>query len=484
MASLRTQRIAAGVQQSSAALRVQRVAAGVQVTTAVPALRVQRVAAGVEYLPVTFPVTAAASVTTAAPAGTPVTLSGAATPPSGESVVSWLWSPLSSDAPLLSSRTAQNPTLRLNPQLTARSLSWSLLVTTTSGAQSSAVVSVPVRAAQYRTIGLDGVVRPFAWIGRIPAGGGGTPPTPVKKLRVARVVAGIVAPADEPPPSEVTMLTGGVCRYDRSNSLTADFATGESDFGTLQCTKHYFSGGNLPATYSSPFPSRVLVLLSWAKDTNFRWDTNPQQWISYIQSIPTGTIVTFQHEPERPGLFPSGEDYVDRFNAVRAKVREVRTDLPMWHFCSGYNYNPNRPGYDGSYLSGTRAAGGTYRITADGFGYDGYRGGDNDNVNGDKVIDIQDRDEWKRWKSLIFPGKPWGISETGFGEIEFPNNPSREPIVQAQRNATVPTSHAWLRTHGCSFFIYFFSDLGPDGGTHRPKDAEFKTMYQGLPRGA
>ena len=500
MASLRVDRIAAGVANSVAALRVDRIAAGVAVTAATPVLRVSGISAGVAESAVAFAVTATSNITGPARSYTRIQFTGTATPPAGEAVVSWLWTALSSDAPPLSSRSVQNPTARLNPQLTARTLSWSLTVTSSSGAQSTATVSVPAQAAKYRTRALDGSLHAFDWLGTRPTGGTPPPPT-VKRLRVQRIAAGVLAPVTPPPPpgeNRTTMIGGRVNLPGDGGNESDWFATGETWYGQLQCTKDYWPSGRLPATYNSPFPSDVSILLSHSDRTQFTWATNwdgsvnpdadVARWRSYINSLPGNTILTYQHEPERPGYWAGNpEEYVDRLNRYRDEVRSVRTDIPVWMFSSGYQYRTGNPGHSGLFFSGPRAADPdvTYRNRADGFGYDGYRPGTNNVEQGSKVIALQDRYEFMRWKGFIPAGKAWGASEVGFGRVNDPPDypePGLVPEVAAQRLATIPASVDWLIEQGGAMFLYFFSGDGPDGHNWLPRDQAFKDMYQDLPR--
>lgn len=247
-----------------------------------------------------------------------------------------------------------------------------------------------------------------------------------------------------------------------------DWAWAQTYLGPGQCTKDYFPGGNPPANYNSPFPPGVLCIYSFAEDTNF----DHANFIPHIQDLPPGTIVTFQHEPERPEFDWTAAEYVALFNAFRDRIRAIRTDLPVWMISSGYQYRNDNPGVGGAWFVGNKA---------DGYGYDGYRAGTSGAVN--YPAPMQERAEFNLWLSYVRPKKkPWGITETGFGWTTT-SGPALIPNIDEIRINSLRSSHEWLRDNGCSMLLMFFSGEGPDGEDWFPHGLDYQAAFRDLARG-
>lgn len=484
-AKLRLNRVTMGVRASTAKLRLNRLTLGTQVGGV--KLRLNRVTMGVQVGSVAFSVSAVSSAAGPVTANTLVTLSATATPPPGDSVAGWSWTALSPNSPPLSSSTAQNPTFRGLPVLAARTLQYKVTVTTRAGASASAVVNVAAAQAPFFTVDVSGKRHAFSPVGVNPNTGGTPPPPPPPppgsaNLRLTRLALGVqgTAVVVDPPPAgtNTTLLVGArVNLPGNTGTPTSWFAAGEARWGPLQCTKDYLSGSSLPPKYVSPYPSRVTVLLSFARGINL--DPTLPNWSTFIRTIPSGTILTFQHEPERPGMYAGqGPAYVNLFNTFRDNVRAIRTDLPVWMFSSGFQYRVGNPGYSGTFFTGNKA---------DGFSYDGYRAGTNTQPQGLLVNPMQNRDEFNRWRSFIPRGKPWGVSETGFGRSDYPPNYAETglyPGVVDDRRTSCLSTYNWLLANGATMLLLFFSGDGPDLHNWFPSPSEtaFDAMFNNLAR--
>lgn len=266
-----------------------------------------------------------------------------------------------------------------------------------------------------------------------------------------------------PPPSGTGLLVGGRVNLPGTGSESAEFAEGEQMFGTLQVTRDYIPG-TVPSKYVSPYPAHTSVVLS-LKTTSGSLDT-------FLKSLPANVkYIVWQHEPERPGLFSSGADFVKQFNTARAQIKAIRPDLLVGIASSGFNYRDGKDGADGSYLS----------PQADWYSIDAYRAGTDDNVRTNAVVPIAQRYEIMRWYNFVKDrGKPLGITEVGNGRADEAGLVAN--IVQERINTT-KTDVLWARDHGFFCYSYFLSGEGPDGHNWLPSDAGFKTMYRALPRG-
>lgn len=472
MATVRVKRIVGLTQTGAPTVRVKRIAGVVAASTGT--VRVKRIVGVVTVEQPTVGVTVALSATPTL-VWQKITMTASATlTGSGDSVASWSWTRVSTNAAPLSSTTTAAASFRVLAHLAATSYQYQVKVTSVQGATFTAVVTVPIPKAPMFTIDAAGVRHPSAWIGTSP-----TYPLPAvtgtKTVRVKRLLAIVQGSTSNPTPGPSGMLVGGRVNMPSGTSGTdnteaGDFALGEQWYGPLQVTKDYF-GGTLPAKYNSPFPARVVVQLSMSDPTSF----TQANFAGFVKSIPAGTILTYQHEPERPQFSWNGPQYVTKLNSFCDAIRAIRTDCPIWIMSSGYQYKTGSSMYDnvknGQYLKG---------LEVDGYGFEAYRNGTNNNAQGMAIIDIPDRNEFILWKSLIPSGATWGISETGFGRTD---NSTVSDIVQ-QRNARVPTTVARLISMGCSTFMYFFSNEGPDWFPWLPTDDGFKAMYKALPRGS
>lgn len=275
------------------------------------------------------------------------------------------------------------------------------------------------------------------------------------------------APAStEPPvaPLSPGMLVGARVRR-AGSTLAADFAWGQTQWGTLQVTRDYIAG-TVPAIYhASRFPVTCTVVLSFKTSNGLR--------AGFVNSLGTRHTV-FSHEPERLSVYgrsaAGGATFKADLKAFQAKMRAFDPTVLVGHAASGYAYRASSPGTDGAFISGS---------SADYYTFDAFRAGTDYGPNA--VIPLQDRKEFQTWYSFVrATGKPWGITEFGAGRC---NEPGLVPDVESLRVSATQSSVDWCRTNGAFCFSYFLSDVGPDGHNWMPTDAAFQTMYRGLIRG-
>ncbi len=259
------------------------------------------------------------------------------------------------------------------------------------------------------------------------------------------------------------MLLGARVRLPESHNEGADFAWGQQAYGPLQVTRDYLSGP-VPSRYVDRFPPSTQVILSLKSVDGPLSD--------FLWSLDTRSVsrLVFQHEPERPNLFSSGDDFVRQFDAARAKIKAIRPEIQVGIASSGFNYRGSRPGADGSYLS----------KQADFYTIDTYRAGTDENASSNGVVPIDQRPEIMRWYALVKDrGKPLGITEVGMGRV----GGGADPATPADRVEVVAHDVAWARAHGFFCYSYFLSGQGPDGHNWLDNSAAFQAMYRALPRG-
>jgi hypothetical protein len=513
MVNLRVRRVGAGIQVPPPNLRVRRV--GGAVVGAPPSLRVRRVGGAVSGKAPTLRVrriggalaqstlTASVTATSTAPtafAAFPLqsfTLTATPTIPGGDTVASWSWVPANSDSPAVDSPATASTKVRVPASMTAKTLAWAVTVTTTAGLTASVTVTVSAAACPTFTIDLTGVQHSWVLLGSSPVlyapfvapPGPGSP----ANLRVRRIGGAV----QEPPAVVVTpaVLVGARFTYPGTGTVSQDFARGEAEYGgPTQISKDYASGTSLPRTYTSPYPSTVRIILSMS--SSLPHDGSDPNFATYINSLPTGTILTWQHEPERPQFGWTGATYVGYLNQFRAAVRSVRTDIPVWLISGAYGYRPGGVATDGAYFAG---------LQADGYGLDVYRTAQANTKAADPLntplapsnqAPIQSRAEFTTWRSFIPTGFPYGISEFGDGWSTPQYDPANPTVsgtiyqatVQPRRITNTQSSFTWLQANGGLFLLMWISD-GAAGGvpgpqSYKPTDANFKTFWAGLPRAA
>ena len=497
MVSIRVRRVGAAIVGPPPSLRVRRV--GGVVAGKAPSLRVRRVGGTIAQTVLTASVTATSTAPTAFAAFPLQSLTLTATPaiPGGDTVASWSWAPANNDSPAVDSPATAVTRVRVPAKLTPKTLSWAVTVTTTAGLTSSVTLTISAAATQFYTIDLAGAQHPWVLLGSSPVLYAPTTAPPIlgtpANLRVRRIGGVLQQPAAVVVTPSV--LVGARFTYPGTGTVSQDFATGEAEYGgPTQISKDYASGTSLPKTYTSPYPSTVRIILSMS--SSLPHDGSDPNFATYVGSLPTGTILTWQHEPERPQFGWTGATYVSYLNQFRAAVRAVRTDIPVWLISGAYGYRAGGVATDGAYFTGNQA---------DGYGLDVYRTAQANAkatdplntalVNSDQAA-IQLRAEFSTWRSFIPTGFPFGISEFGDGWSTPQYDPANPTVsgtiyqatVQPRRISNTQSSFNWLQANGGLFLLFWISD-GAAGGvpgpqSYKPTDAAFKTFWAGLPRAA
>ena len=205
------------------------------------------------------------------------------------------------------------------------------------------------------------------------------------------------------------------------SGAAANWVTAKDTLGPLQVDKVFYSRA-LPAAYSDStcagLPKDAMCLVAYKTPT-----TNVA---SFVSSIPAdrAVVMIFHHEPE--GDFPSGADYVARFEAQSTLIRRAAADAPnvfVADDASTTQYLPGRAGADCSYIPPP--------AYTDFYLADHYQ----PRPNGQDLPNGQHGDDWTTWLTCVRPAhKPIGLAEYGLGGCGADGNATRTQSLLADNS--------------------------------------------------
>lgn len=251
-------------------------------------------------------------------------------------------------------------------------------------------------------------------------------------------------------PMQAPMLFGARAKETSTEDvdlLRAAFIHAQDDLGPLRVTRCF--KGALPTKYVPITPSGVVEIVSYKSSTA----TNVA---SFAASMRPGTMVAYHHEPEGPGEYDTGAQFVNAFQAEAAKWAKVGVSLGM--ISGGYQWRARGRGRDGSFLPPAESVG-WYAI-------DTYRDGSSEDAFG-AIVPLTEVDEFQAWFAAVRDrGRDLWVTEYGRGTV----GAGEVASTPRERAAVIPADAEYLTSLGFKGLVIWYSDFGPDGRSWRFTD--------------
>ena len=264
----------------------------------------------------------------------------------------------------------------------------------------------------------------------------------------------------DPGPDPASMLVGARAKESSSGAtadLLAGFVHAEADLGPLQVTRAF--EGRLPARHTPVTPDGVVEIVSYKSST-------AADMASFVASMRPGTLLAFHHEPEGPGEYDNGAQFVAAFDVEAAKAKAAGIGLGM--ISGGYQWRKGKRGADGSFLPDSAAW----------LGFDTYRDGSNE-VGYGEIVPLTDVDEFQAWYAAVKDrGLPLAVTEYGRGTVgngEVASTPDK-------RAAAITADAPYLAELGFFAWVVWYSNFGPDGRSWRFTDPASLAAMRAVPR--
>ena len=257
------------------------------------------------------------------------------------------------------------------------------------------------------------------------------------------------------PPPPATMAVRARCVASSSStvaSLRADFLNDSQTIGRPLTMTRAFYGGVLPVDQSKRVsPPTAMEVTSYKGQ-------NASSLALFVRSMQPQDRLGFYHEPEGPGDWNTGADFVTAFTSEYHAAHAARSSVKFGMIAGAYQYRTAGRGYDGSFLPDPSVC--------DFYACDTYRDGSTENAFG-AIDPLSQVEEFMRWYNLVKDrGRPLLVTEYGRGTVgsgEVASTPTK-------RAAVIPADLAWLAAHGFAGISLWYSDFGPDGRKWRFTD--------------